>query len=355
MKLLEYIISCQGHRVHRIFIISVCFVAKNIWELAMKKLITLFVAISLLGTISAGCKNRKGEIGSADNPVRFYFMPLKQDEVVKKNEAIIIDFLEESTGLKIKAFNSDDFVGIVKAFGQDKADIAFMNTLGFLLARDWAKAQAHLVSIYGDVYKNYRGEILVRADGDIETLADIQGKKVAFADPYSASGYVYPLKLFKDNNVKVGKKIFAKGHLDAIEKLYSGDVDVAAVYHTKPTKAGTERDARAELLNKYPDIMTKLKVLALTEEIPNGPIALRYDLPDTIKAKLVGALTQMVRTPEGRKALHDLYNITGLALTSDATYNQVQEVVKSLGKSVEDLVPGGKSFYRTYFETIPAQ
>ncbi|MFH1874612.1 MAG: phosphate/phosphite/phosphonate ABC transporter substrate-binding protein [Pseudomonadota bacterium] len=321
----------------------------------MKKIITLLVAICLMGTIGISCKKRKGEIGSIDNPVRFYFMPLKQDEVVKKNEAVIVDFLEKATGLKIEAVNAKDFLSIVKAFGQDKADIAFMNTLGFLLARDWAKTQAHLITVYGDIYKNYRGELLVRVDSGIETVANLDGKKVVFADPYSASGYLYALKFFKDNNINPGNTTFAKGHLDAIERLYAGEADVAAVYHTKPTRTGVERDARAELLNKYPDIMTKLKVIALTDEIPNGPVALRHDLPDTIKAKLVGALMQLARTSDGRQALYDLYNVTDLALTSDANYDAVQQVIKSLNKSIEEVVPGGVTFYRTYIETIPSQ
>jgi phosphonate transport system substrate-binding protein len=322
----------------------------------MKTRIIVFLTIvGLVAGFGGACKKRKGEVGSAENPLRFYFMPLKEEAVVKKNEAIIINYLEKTTGLKIEAINAKDFVTIVKAFGQKKADIAFMNTLGYLLARDWAKVEAHLLTIYGDIYTDYRGELLAKADGEVQTVGDINDKVVIFADPYSASGYLYPLKYFQDNNIKPKKTKFAQGHKDAIEKLYLGEADVAAVYHTRPTAEGVERDARAELLPKYPDIMTKLKIIGLTDVIPNGPVALRNDLPEEIKAKLVGALVQFVRTAEGRKVLYDLYNVTGLTLTTDANYDGVQKVIKELGKTIEDVVPGSVSFYRTYIDTIPAQ
>lgn len=309
----------------------------------------LFI-ISLI--FSVGCRARTGEVGSGSNPVRFYFMPLKDKAISEKNEGIIKNYLEEATGLSIKNVEASDFTTIVQAFGEGKADIAFMNTLGYLMARDWAKTEAHLMGLYGDVYKTYRGELLIRADDNITDLSGISGKKVAFSDPFSASGYLYPLKLFKDNNVKPKEMIFANGHKDAIEKLYNGEVDLAAVYHTRPSVDGVQRDARLELIDKYPDIFSKLKILALTDEIPNGPIGMRSDLPSGVKTKLVGALIEFIRTSEGRQALNELYNITGLSLVSDADYDVVQKIVKDLGKSVEEVVPGGVTFYRNNIDSI---
>ena len=311
------------------------------------KFIALICAIAVFATFGVSCQRRSGPAGSKTNPVRFFFMPLKGEEAFKKNAPVIKKYLEEKTGLSIEPVNSPDFITIIKAFGNNQADIAFMNTLGYLMARDWAKADAALVVIYSDIYKSYRGEILAQVGGKINSLLDLNGKTIAFADAFSAGGYLYALKLLQDNNVKPAKVVFAKGHKDAVEMLYNGKVDAAATYHSRPSVNGIDQDARAELLKEHPDVFTKLKIISLTDEIPNGPVALRYDLPVQTKVQLVDALQVFGQTIEGRKVLNDLYNVTGFARADDADYNSVQAVIKKLGKSVEEVVPGGITFYRT--------
>jgi phosphonate transport system substrate-binding protein len=311
------------------------------------KLIALILAAAVLSSFQTSCHRRKGPVGTKTNPIRFFFMPLKGDEVFKKEAPVIKKYLEEKTGLTIEPVNAPDFITIINAFGNKQADIAFMNTLGYLMARDWAKTEAALVSIYSDVYRDYQGEILAQVGGKINSLADLNGKTVAFADPFSASGYLYALKLFQDNNIKPAKTVFAGGHKKAVEMVYKGQVDAAATYHSRPSASGAEQDARAELLKTYPDIFAKLKIVALTDQIPNGPVALRFDLPVQDKLKLIDALRSFAETMEGRQTLADLYNMTGFQPTTDAAYNPVEEVIKKLGKSVEETVPGGITFYRT--------
>lgn len=310
----------------------------------IKTIICLALIFMIMAPLGA-CKKRKGELGSEDNPVRLYFMPLKGKEVFAQNIPIIGKYLEQKTGLHIKPISAPSFLSIIKAFENNKVDAAFMNTLGFLMARDWAKAQANIISVYGDVYKTYRGEILVQVQSGINSLEDLNGKKIAFADPFSASGYLYPLKLLDENKIKPKKTVFAGGHPQAVRMLYEGKVDAACTYHTKPTSEGMERDARAELLKEYPDVFLKLKILSLTNDIPNGPIAFRGDLPDDAKAKLISALLNFGQTVTGRKVLNNLYNMTGLAPTTDATYDPVQKTIRELGKRIEEVVPGGISYY----------
>lgn len=272
-------------------------------------------------------------------------MPLKGEEVFKKNSPVLQKYLEEKTGLSIKPIASPDFISIIKAFSNNNADVAFMNTLGYLMARDWAKAQAKLMAVYGDIYKDYQGEILVQVKSGINSLADLSGKKIAFADAFSAGGYLYPMKLLEENKVKPGKIIYAGGHKKAVEMVYNGEVDAAATYHSRPSTEGIEMDARSELAKEHPDIFLKLKILALTDKIPNGPVAFRAKLPEDIKVKLTNELLKFSQTVEGRQVLYNLYNMTGLTPTTDAEYDPVGQTVKSIGKSIEQMVPGGVTFY----------
>lgn len=317
----------------------------------LKKVVIAAVVLALAGGLSS-CARRSGSPGSKENPIRFFFMPLKGEAAFQQNAPIIQKFIEETTGLSVKPVSAPDFVTITKAFGNNMADVAFMNTLGYLMARDWAKAEAHLLALYGDVYRTYRGEIVARADGPVGAPSDLTGKTVALSDPFSASGYLYALKFFRDHGIQPAKTLFASGHRKAVEMVYEGKADAAATYHTQPGSGGQERDARAEIAADHPDVFAKVRIVALTDEIPNGPVALRHTLPADIKAKIVGALIEFARTPEGRATLMNLYNMTGLTLASDADYDGVQRVLRELGKTVGEVVPGGVTFYQTQIDPL---
>ena len=178
----------------------------------MRARFLVFAALVLVLSTALSCTWRRGEIGSEKNPIRFLFMPLKGEEAFQAATPILEKFIEERTGLKVEATHVPDFISIVKALGQRKADIAFMNTLGYLLAHDWAKAEAHLRYIYGDVYTSYRGELLARAGSGMDSVKDLEGKAIAFVGPYSTGGYLYPMTLLLDNGVKPGRIVFAGGH-----------------------------------------------------------------------------------------------------------------------------------------------
>jgi phosphonate transport system substrate-binding protein len=312
----------------------------------MKKIFAAILAFTVVFSfIFISCKKNSPK-GSADNPIRFYFMPLKGEEQFKKYSPKMKQFIEANTGLAVEMVNSPDFITIVEAFGNNRCDAAFTNTLGYLMAHDWAKVEAYLRTLYGDVYDTYRGEILVRSDSGINDLKGLDGKTVAFADPFSAGGYLYALKLLNDKGVKPKKVLFAGGHEKAVEMIYNGEVDAAATYHERPTLSGEDRDARTELLKKYPDVIAKIKILALTDEIPTGPVAFAEKLPSDVKTRLAGALMGFARSSEGREALYNLYNVTGLTVGNDSDYNGVRKTLKDLGKTAEEVVPGGVTFYK---------
>lgn len=313
----------------------------------MKKTLLTVVALMIALTfVISACNRQKSPKGTVDNPIRFYFMPLKGQEQFDKYSPKLKQFIEANAGLAVEMIYTPDFITIVEAFGNKRCDAAFTNTLGYLMAHDWAKAEAYLRTLYGDVYDTYRGELLVRTDSGIDEIKGLTGKTVAFADPFSAGGYLYALKLLNDKGVKPKKIVFAGGHAKAVEMLYKGEVDAAATYHERPTLTGEDRDARTELLKNHPDIISKIKILALTDEIPTGPIAFSQKLPADVKTRLAGAILGFARSPEGREALYNLYNITGLAIASDSDYDGVRKTLKDLGKSVEEVVPGGVTFYK---------
>ena len=53
--------------------------------------------------------------------------------------------------------------------------------------------QATEMPIEGSSTNSFKGEVIVRADSNIQSLEDLKGKKIATLSPNSASGYIYPV------------------------------------------------------------------------------------------------------------------------------------------------------------------
>lgn len=288
--------------------------------------------------------------GNRFQPIRFYFMPFRGEHTFARYAPSLEAFIKAHTGLEVQAMAAPDFMTTIKAFSAGSADIAFMNTLGYLMAREWTRAQAHLRLEYDDGRQSYRGQLIVRRDSGLRELRDLQGKTIAFSDPFSAGGYLYPLKLLSQQGVKPATVVFAKGHADAVGMVYRREVDAAATYAAEPNLRGEPQDARIEVRGQYPDVVSEVVVLTETEAIPNGVVALRRDLAPEIQTKLVGSLMEFARTPDGAEALQALYNVTGLSLADDAEYDAVRATLQQLGKTSAELVPGGVSFYKLHVE-----
>jgi phosphonate transport system substrate-binding protein len=225
---------------------------------------------------------------------------------------------------------------VVEAIGSNRADVASINTFGYILAHEKYGAQARLTVIrHGSA--TYQAQIIAKEGGGVSKLSDISGKKMAFVDPASTSGFLLPKKLFADKGVKPSQEVFAMKHDAVVSMVYQGQVDAGATFYS-PSSEGEIQDARRLVKTQYPDVEKKIKIIELTEPIPNDPIVFRKDLPEEMKTKLIDAFEKYVSTPEGKETFNKVYGVTELKRSTDADYDNVRAMLKSLGKSAEELV-----------------
>jgi phosphonate transport system substrate-binding protein len=203
------------------------------------------------------------------------------------------------------------------------------------MANQKYKAQAKITFLRSGK-DTYQSQIIARADSKVKSLKDIDGKKFAFVDPASASGYLMPAKLFADNKIKPAQTVFANKHDNVVMMVYQKQVDAGATYYSAP-QDGKIEDARQLVLAQYPDIEEKVKIIQLTDPIPNDPIVMRADLDEKMKSTVVDALIKFMDTPEGQKSLKEVFGITGMIRSSDERYDGVREILKTLGKDVAEL------------------
>ena len=277
----------------------------------------------------------KQDLGSKENPIKFFLVPGQDAQVLETNGKLIGQWLEKATGYHFHIGIPLNYITVVEAFGSKKADLALINTFGAILAREKYQTTVRLRGVhYGRDF--YNGQILVKKN-KIKNLNDLNGKRFAFVDPASGSGYLMAADLLKKNNVQPKEFIFAGAHDSAIMMLYQGKVDGAATFYS-PESNGTPQDARKLVKTQIPDVFEKISILTLTDPIPNDPVIFSKEMPEEMKEKIAQALKTWIKTPEGQKVMMTLYNMSDIRDSSDKEYDDIHNIMLKLGKSASEFI-----------------
>lgn len=285
--------------------------------------------------ISTARELNEDKLGSKSNPIKIYFTPSVDANVITSNAKDLLNFLEKETGYYFVTAIPSSFIAVVEAFGSKKADIASINTFSYLLANEKYGANALLRVVRDNNQINYRGQIVARTDRGIDSLKDLNDKSIAYVDPSSTSGYILPKALLDEKGIKPLEVVFGMKHDNVITMVYQGQVDAGATYYAPPDpKTGKILDARMRVQTQFPDVEKKVKIIALTEEIPNDPIVFRKDLPEEMKKKIVDAMIKFVSTPKGQEAMYRIYDIRNLIPAKDSDYDVLRDKLKKLNINV---------------------
>ena len=246
-------------------------------------------------------------------------------ELFKASETFAAE-LAKKVGIPIKVYMPTDYLGVVEALRNKTADLAFVHPAGYVFASREAKAQIVAVDVWHGK-TSYTSRFYVRKDSGIKTLEDLRGKTIAFVDPGSTSGYVYPMvMLIKKGLVKARdpktffkEAMFAGTHEAALLALLNGSVDAVASFDLAPQQYLKDKER-----------VDKLAYVAETEPIPEAGMAVREGLDPALVKKLHDSLMAF-NAPEYRPILKDFYGIDGFAPAKDSDYNPVREAIDLLG------------------------
>ncbi len=266
-----------------------------------------------------------GFVAAAERPLVLAFIPQQNPEKLIGDVRAITDYLERELSRKVKGFVTLDHAAAIEALAAGEADISFMGALPFVIARARAGAEILLAEIYrGKPY--YAGAVFVRDDGPIRELAELRGRDIAFADPISESGYLYPLDLFAaaglvprgtDPNRFFHRVYFAGGYQQAIQAVAEGFVDAAGV-------------SIYALMLLAPDQQVKVRTIALTPPIPSHAVIARKGLEPALREAFVRAMLKLNR-PEFRYLLKHVYGPDGYVRANPADYDEVAELARAYG------------------------
>jgi phosphonate transport system substrate-binding protein len=101
-------------------------------------------------------------------------------------------FLSEELDIPVVSRVDADYTGTVEAMRAGHAHVAFLSPLASALASEVAGARMILAEERRGL-PYYNARYWVRKESGIASLAELSDKVVAFNDPLSASGYLFPV------------------------------------------------------------------------------------------------------------------------------------------------------------------
>ncbi len=299
----------------------------------------IYILPTLIFIVYITARDVKGTLGTRKNPVKLYFTPSVDAEKITLSAKPLIQFLERETGYYFETAIPTSYIAVVEAFGTDRADIAIINSFSYLLAHEKYGANAVLRVIRTGNQAYYRGQIIVRTDSGIEKLEDLTGKSIAYVDASSASGYILPSNLLKKKGIKPARETFAMKHDNVVTMVYQKQVDAGATFYSPPHPiTGEPLDARSRVKKQYPDVFEKIKILALTDSLPNDPVVFRKGMSAVMVERIKNALLKFANSEEGKHVLPEIYSMEGLIETSDADYDLLRKLIKEAGLNLEEMV-----------------
>lgn len=313
-----------------------------------------------------------GELGSQENPIQVLFVPSVDAGVIVSGGDVMAGALNQATGLYFEVSVPTSYAATIEAMcAAPEKTMGFIPALGYILANNRCGVEAGGAAVRHGL-SWYTQQYLVQRDSSYQSLEDLAGAKWAVPDRGSTSGFLYPSVEFASLGVEPGEIVEAGGHGAAVLAVYNGEVDFATSFFSPPllpdgtwvygsdpepfdpaeavrneegrVYAGDVRilDARASVMETAPDVIEKVRILALGDQIPNDTVSFGPEFPEGLKARILNALVIFAASDACQESIcsEQFYSWTGVEPVGDSFYDPVRQLIDVLGYTEEDIFGG---------------
>lgn len=303
-----------------------------------------FLGLALLFIVLLSACGDKGDNAKAEkgeeklDKLTVQFVPSQNADTLEAKAKPLEKLLSDELDIPVEVSVSTDYNTIIEAMASEQVDVGFLPPTAYVLAKEKGAAEVLLqAQRYGvnddgspteELVDSYKSIFIVNKDSDIESVADLKGKKIGYQNVTSSAGFVWPAATLLEAGIhplKDVEPVTLKGHDQAIISLLNGDVDAAVTF----------QDARNVVVKDYEDVFEKTRIIEFTEPIPNDTITVRPEIDDKMKKTITDAFIAIGKDEEGRKIIREIYSHEGYVESKDSNFDTVREYEEKVSKEVE--------------------
>ena len=284
---------------------------------SLRRLILILTTALLLGACTA-------IFPAPERDLTFGFTPVLSEAEMRSEFEPLTTYLSQAIGRKVRLYIAKDYGDLRTQMESGAVDIGSFSPFAYVDATRGGKIRIIAQSIL-DGSATYRGLIIARSDSGLRDVKDLEGKRFAFVDAKSASGYVYPRAMLVERGVNPERyfkqTIFAGGHDKVISAVLERRVDAGAIYD------GALGVAKAKGLP-----VGELVTLSSTDPIPHDAVAVRIGMDDALVRKVQAALVDLDQSPAGKLVIaNSKKKLTGHVVANDGLFDVVRRTARIAG------------------------
>ena len=210
--------------------------------------------------------------------------------------------LEKTLGVNVEIFLAGSYDGVIQAMAADQIEFAFHGSSSYAAA--YTATDGNVVPLLTSQNKDgstgYYSILVTRCDSGLTSLADLEGKVLAFADPDSTSGYAVPyFNLVEreglDPTTYFAAVPFSGSHEAGVSGVVNGTFDAAATWQDSDVNGVSQR---MEMKGMIED--GQVCKIWESPEITSGPLTARKNLPAEMIEEVAAAVEAFpTADPEG--------------------------------------------------------
>lgn len=246
-------------------------------------------------------------------------------------KALLEPYLTKALGSVVSVTLFPSYDELSDALATNKVDLAWITPVAFVQAaqkhRDvTALSKAMRASDGGLVY---RSVFIVKANSPLADVKSLKGKKVAWVNKLSASGYLFPRALVREQGLEpdslFASETFTEDHPAVCKAVRDGIADVGATYAAEPKAGATLEPTGCSDAGPLSDF----KVIASTQNLPNEVIAHCPEFPPTRVNDVLMTFGRLAQSPDGKKVLSDVFRAQGFGVAVDGDFDPVVALLKA--------------------------
>lgn len=268
--------------------------------------------------------------GKTDDELLLGLIPEENIFNQVKRHRPLAQYLTKKLGIKVKLTVLSRYPHLITRFERRKLDGAFFGIFTSVLAEESLDIEpvARPVNLEGK--STATSYIFVRSDSGIRNIADLMGKKAAFVDKVTATGYLYMLSYMKNNGINnplsyLSNHTLTGSHVSTVYTVHSRQADVGC--------------AKGRIVDKVLEedklLKEEIRILAKSPELPDNTLYIRKALPIQLKLKIQQTLLDMDKDPEGRKILEH-YGSSRFIEAKSSDFDIVRKMARDLGINIKN-------------------
>ena len=235
-----------------------------------------------------------------------------------------LDDMQKSTGIKINAFFSPDYAGLIEGMRFNKVQVCWLGNKSAMEAVDRADGEIFAQVLFANGGAGYKSYIITNVDSPIKSLDDLLANSHNYSfgmgDPSSTSGFLVP-----------SYYVFALHSVDyktafRVVRNANHGANLMAVVNKQVDAATNNSEELDKLEQTDPKAFAKVRILWTSPMIPSDPFVWRKDISQDDKTKLQTFIVNYGKDDREKAVIKNIYNYSGFRASSNAQLIPIRQL-----------------------------